>query len=59
MMRLSFRSSCCCPTIKNWLTADADIIPLIKPQFEAGQHDVGKGGVVRDSNVHARVLDEV
>jgi 23S rRNA (cytidine1920-2'-O)/16S rRNA (cytidine1409-2'-O)-methyltransferase len=47
------------PTIKNWLTSEADIIPLIKPQFEAGQHDVGKGGVVRDSNVHARVLNEV
>jgi len=47
------------PTIKNWLTPAADIIPLIKPQFEAGQHDVGKGGVVRDTHVHARVLDEV
>lgn len=47
------------PVIKNWLTRHADVIPLIKPQFEAGQHDVGKGGVVRDAKVHARVLDEV
>jgi 23S rRNA (cytidine1920-2'-O)/16S rRNA (cytidine1409-2'-O)-methyltransferase len=47
------------PAIKHWLTPTADIIPLIKPQFEAGQHDVGKGGVVRDTQVHARVLDEV
>lgn len=47
------------PVIKNWLTPTADVIPLIKPQFEAGQGDVGKGGVVKDPRVHARVLDEV
>lgn len=47
------------PVIRGWLTPQADVIPLIKPQFEAGQHDVGKGGVVRDHDVHARVLDEV
>jgi 23S rRNA (cytidine1920-2'-O)/16S rRNA (cytidine1409-2'-O)-methyltransferase len=32
---------------------------LVKPQFEAGRADVGKGGVVRDPDVHRRVLDEV
>ena len=32
---------------------------LVKPQFEAGPADVGKGGVVRDPDVHRRVLDEV
>ncbi len=47
------------PTVKGWLTAQADVVMLIKPQFEAGQDDVGKGGVVRDPKVHARVLDEV
>ncbi len=47
------------PVIKGWLAAEADVIPLIKPQFEAVQQDVGKGGVVRDNQVHARVLDEV
>jgi 23S rRNA (cytidine1920-2'-O)/16S rRNA (cytidine1409-2'-O)-methyltransferase len=47
------------PVIKDWLTPHAEIIPLIKPQFEAGKRDVGKGGVVKDSNVHARVLHEV
>jgi 23S rRNA (cytidine1920-2'-O)/16S rRNA (cytidine1409-2'-O)-methyltransferase len=47
------------PVIKGWLTPSADVIPLIKPQFEAGQDDVGKGGVVKDPRVHARVLDEV
>lgn len=34
-------------------------VPLIKPQFEAGRKDVGKGGVVRDPQVHRRVLEEV
>ena len=33
-------------------------VPLIKPQFEAGRKDVGKGGVVRDPNVHRRVLEK-
>ena len=32
---------------------------LVKPQFEAGRRDVGKGGVVRDPAVRARVLREV
>jgi 23S rRNA (cytidine1920-2'-O)/16S rRNA (cytidine1409-2'-O)-methyltransferase len=32
---------------------------LVKPQFEAGPADVGKGGVVRDPAVHERVLDEL
>jgi 23S rRNA (cytidine1920-2'-O)/16S rRNA (cytidine1409-2'-O)-methyltransferase len=35
------------------------IVALIKPQFEAGRKDVGKGGVVKDVNVHRRVLTEV
>jgi 23S rRNA (cytidine1920-2'-O)/16S rRNA (cytidine1409-2'-O)-methyltransferase len=47
------------PVAKNWLTAEADIVPLIKPQFEAGRQDVGKGGVVKSAEVHRRVLLEV
>ncbi len=35
------------------------VVALIKPQFEAGRKDVGKGGVVRDPDVHRRVLREV
>lgn len=35
------------------------LVALIKPQFEAGREEVGKGGVVRDEAVHARVCDEV
>jgi 23S rRNA (cytidine1920-2'-O)/16S rRNA (cytidine1409-2'-O)-methyltransferase len=37
----------------------AVLVALIKPQFEAGRADVGKGGVVRDPAVHARVCDDV
>ena len=35
------------------------IIALIKPQFEAGPKDVGKGGVVKDEAVRRRVVDAV
>ena len=35
------------------------LLALIKPQFEAGRGEVGKGGVVRDAQVHARVCAEV
>ena len=37
----------------------ARLLALIKPQFEAGREEVGKGGVVRDPAVHARVCDDV
>jgi 23S rRNA (cytidine1920-2'-O)/16S rRNA (cytidine1409-2'-O)-methyltransferase len=36
----------------------AKLVALIKPQFEAGREEVGKGGVVRDSAVHERVCAE-
>ena len=36
----------------------ARLVALIKPQFEAGRAEVGKGGVVRDPAVHARVCAE-
>ena len=32
---------------------------LVKPQFEVGREEVGKGGVVRDPALHARVCEEV
>jgi 23S rRNA (cytidine1920-2'-O)/16S rRNA (cytidine1409-2'-O)-methyltransferase len=35
--------------------AGAKLVALIKPQFEAGREEVGKGGVVRDPAVHERV----
>jgi len=47
------------PVVKHWLAQQASVIPLIKPQFEAGKQDVGKGGVVKSPEVHRRVLYEV
>ena len=40
-------------------TPAARLLALIKPQFEAGREEVGKGGVIRDPVVHQRVCDEV
>jgi 23S rRNA (cytidine1920-2'-O)/16S rRNA (cytidine1409-2'-O)-methyltransferase len=36
----------------------AKLVALVKPQFEAGREEVGKGGVVRDQAVRQRVCDE-
>ena len=49
------------PTAAKWLRREprsdtGGVIPLIKPQFEAGRRQVGKGGVVRDPAVHRQVL---
>jgi len=47
------------PVVPPLLADDADVIALVKPQFEAGRQEVGKGGIVRDAAVHQRVLAEV
>ena len=46
------------PIASTFVAAGGDLIPLVKPQFEAGRGDV-PGGVVRDPAVHARVVREV
>ena len=47
------------PAMLRLLTAEAWIVCLIKPQFEAGPEHVGKGGIVRDSAVHRQVIERV
>lgn len=47
------------PAVPPLLAPDADVIALVKPQFEAGRHEVGRGGIVRDDRVRERVLEEV
>jgi len=47
------------PATLRLLTAQAHVIALIKPQFEASKDDVGKGGVVRDPLIHRQVLQSV
>lgn len=47
------------PPLMALLAPGAEGIVLIKPQFEAGPENVGKGGVVRDESVRAMVVEEV
>jgi 23S rRNA (cytidine1920-2'-O)/16S rRNA (cytidine1409-2'-O)-methyltransferase len=47
------------PKVKTLLRRGAEIIALIKPQFEVGKGKVGKGGVVRSDAEHVRVIDEI
>ena len=46
------------PKIPPLLRGGADVVALVKPQFEAGRAEVGKKGVIRDAEVQARVVDE-
>lgn len=41
------------------LAPGSDILALLKPQFEAGREQVGKGGIIRSAAVHRQVLEEV
>lgn len=47
------------PAVARWLAPEGQVIALIKPQFEAGRKQVGKGGIVRDPAVHRAVLEEI
>jgi 23S rRNA (cytidine1920-2'-O)/16S rRNA (cytidine1409-2'-O)-methyltransferase len=49
------------PVIKDWFGPDGgQLVALIKPQFEAGKQDAARGeGVIRDHQVHRKVLEEV
>lgn len=47
------------PVVKGWLAEAGHVVMLIKPQFEAGRGEVGKGGVVKETAIHASVLHTV
>ncbi len=47
------------PPVRNLMAERAEMVCLIKPQFEAGREKVGKKGVVRDPKVHQEVIEKV
>jgi 23S rRNA (cytidine1920-2'-O)/16S rRNA (cytidine1409-2'-O)-methyltransferase len=47
------------PAVRPFIQPRGHIIALVKPQFEVGKGKVGKGGVVRDPQLHQQVLDEL
>ncbi len=46
------------PVLPRFLAPGADVLPLVKPQFEVGKGKVGKGGVVRDDAIRKKVVLE-
>jgi len=47
------------PAVVPLLAADGALVVLVKPQFEAGRGEVGKGGIVRSEEVRRRVVSEI
>jgi len=47
------------PAVLPFLEDGGHLVCLVKPQFEAGREQVGRGGIVRDEAVRRRVIDEV
>jgi 23S rRNA (cytidine1920-2'-O)/16S rRNA (cytidine1409-2'-O)-methyltransferase len=47
------------PAVTVFLRKEGFILALIKPQFEVGKDQVGKGGVVRDPKLHDRVIEDL
>lgn len=46
------------PALLTHLKADGRLLPMIKPQFEAGRGQVGKGGILRDQKLRRQVIDQ-
>ncbi len=47
------------PAVGSLLGESAEVLALVKPQFEAGRTQVGRGGVIRDPQVHLQVLERL
>jgi 23S rRNA (cytidine1920-2'-O)/16S rRNA (cytidine1409-2'-O)-methyltransferase len=47
------------PSAFSILEEDGSVVSLIKPQFELSRHEVGKGGIVRDPELHQKAVDKI
>jgi 23S rRNA (cytidine1920-2'-O)/16S rRNA (cytidine1409-2'-O)-methyltransferase len=47
------------PAVYNLLADKAEVLALIKPQFEARREQVGKGGIVKDKKIHQEVIEKI
>jgi 23S rRNA (cytidine1920-2'-O)/16S rRNA (cytidine1409-2'-O)-methyltransferase len=47
------------PKVKEFLKEKGKVLALIKPQFEVGKGKVGKGGIVKDPELHRQVIEEM
>ena len=47
------------PAVNEVLRSGSSLVTLIKPQFEAGREQVGKGGVVRDPEIRRQVVEKI
>ena len=47
------------PALKSVLTPNSSLISLVKPQFEAGRSEVGKGGIIKNVAIHKKVLNNI
>jgi len=47
------------PPVLKLIRGGAILVALVKPQFEVGKGEVGKHGVVRDPELHRRILEEI
>lgn len=45
--------------VKNVLKSDGQLITLIKPQFEAERHEIGRGGIIKDAALHKKIVEKV
>ncbi|MDR3646895.1 MAG: TlyA family RNA methyltransferase [Candidatus Babeliales bacterium] len=47
------------PVVTDLMTDNAQLVVLIKPQFEAKKHQIGRGGIVKDDKVHQEVIQTI
>jgi 23S rRNA (cytidine1920-2'-O)/16S rRNA (cytidine1409-2'-O)-methyltransferase len=47
------------PALRTVLSPEADVVVLVKPQFEVGREQVGRGGIVKDPELHRQALRDV